>query len=260
MEELFDTHAHLDFPDFDDDREEVIARAGEQGVSHIVTVGSGGGLGSAARAVKVAEGRAQVFATAGVHPHDAKLMQDRDLERLRELASRGKVVAVGETGLDYAKEYSPREVQLRRFRDQLALAKELGLPVVIHDREAHDDIVRVLKRDGIADAGGVMHCFSGSADLALQLVGMGFYISIPGVITFKNAKGLPRVAREVPLEKLLVETDSPFLAPEPHRGRRNEPAYVRLVAEAVAKARDCELSRVAAATFANAGRVFNIPA
>lgn len=259
METLFDTHAHLDFKDFDRDREEVIARARAAGVRYMVTIGSGDGLGASARAVEIAQEHDDIWATVGVHPHDARLIKgDADLARLRELTRRDKVVAIGEIGLDYAKEYSARAVQLARLRDQLKLARELSLPVVIHDREAHEDLLRVFKEDGVPEAGGVMHCFSGSADLARELVGKGFYISFPGVITFKNAKKLVEVAARVPEDRMLIETDCPFLAPEPHRGKRNEPAYVRLVAEALAKIRNVPISRIAELTASNAFHAFKI--
>ncbi len=258
METLFDTHAHLDFPQFNKDREEVIARARSEGVRYLVTIGAGDGLESADRAIEIAQGHEDIWATVGVHPHEARLMTDQDQDRIRELARNQTVVAIGEIGLDFAKEYSPREVQLTRFREQLAIARELDLPVVIHNREAHGDIMRILKEDGISEAGGIMHCYSGSPEMALDLVRMGFYISFPGVITFKNAKQLLRVAREIPGARILIETDSPFLAPEPYRGKRNEPAYVRLVAEAIARIRELPLASIARITTENAFKAFKI--
>ncbi|HUT53561.1 MAG TPA: TatD family hydrolase [bacterium] len=259
METLFDTHAHLDFKDFDRDREDVIARARAAGVKYMVTIGSGDGIEASARALEIARRHEDIWATVGVHPHDAKLIKgDPDLAKLHELAQQDKVVAIGEIGLDYAKEYSPRHVQLARLRDQLRLARDLDLPVVIHDRDAHDDLMRVLKEDGVPKPGSVMHCFSGSAALALELVRLGFYISFPGVITFKNARAMAEAAARVPEDRILIETDCPFLAPEPHRGKRNEPAYVRLVAEAVAKIRGIPLPRLAELTTGNAFRAFAI--
>ena len=258
---LFDTHAHLDFKQFDRDRDQVIARAREAGIKYITTIGSGDGLECTDRAVEIAEAHDHIWATVGVHPHDAKKVKsDADLERIRELAGRAKVVAIGEIGLDYAKEHSPRPVQLARFRDQLWLARELSLPVVIHDRDAHGDIMRVMKEDGAPPAGGVMHCYSGSPEMARQLIAMGFFISFPGVITFKNAKQLPRVAASLPLDRILIETDCPYLSPEPFRGKRNEPAYVKYVAEAIAGIRRTQLELIAEATTANAFRAFGINA
>jgi TatD DNase family protein len=258
MTTLFDTHAHLDFPDFAADLPAVLARAEAAGVADIVTIGAGDGLGASARAVALAVAHEPVWAAVGVHPHDARLFAADDLPRLFELARRPKVVALGEIGLDYVKEYSPRAAQLALFRDQLRLARELELPVVIHDREAHEDTLRALQDVGVGPRGGIMHCFSGDAAFALTLVAMGFYISVPGVITFANAKVLPEAARAVPLDRLLLETDCPFLAPVPHRGRRNEPAYVRFTAEALARVRGESLARIAEATTSNARRVFGL--
>jgi len=258
MAELFDTHAHLDYPQFDRDREDVISRAAAAGVRHIITIGSGGGLDCQEAAIAIANSHEKIRATVGVHPHDAKLMGDDTAGWLKGLASADKVVAIGEIGLDYAKKHSPADVQLARFREQLALARELDMPVVIHDREAHEDLMRVVKDDGVPKAGGIMHCFPGSVDMALELVDMGFYISFPGVITFKNAKDQPKVAAEVPLERILIETDCPFLAPHPHRGKRNEPAYVKYVAEAIAGIRGTGFDDVARATTDNAFRAFRL--
>lgn len=259
METLFDTHAHLDFPDFANDLPAVLERAEAAGVRYIVTVGAGEGIGASIRALAIAQSNPRVWAAVGCHPHDAKLLADDDLPRLAALAREPKVVALGEIGLDYAKEYSPREQQLRRFRDQLRLGRELNLPVVIHDRDAHDDTLRILKEDGVGPAGGIMHCFSGDAALALEFVGLGFYISFTGVITYGSAKNLVAAAQQTPRDRLLVETDCPFLTPAPHRGKkRNEPAYVRLTAEALARCRGETLAEIAAATTANAARVFGL--
>ncbi len=260
MDVLFDTHAHMDFPAFDEDREEVFERARRAGVEYMVTVGSGAGLEAADRALMLANSRENVWATAGVHPHDAKLMGDDHLGKLRELAAEDKVVAIGEIGLDYAKQYSPREAQLTRFREQLALSREVNLPVVIHDRDAHEDLMKILKEDGIPKAGGIMHCYSGSAGLAEELMVMGFYISFPGVLTFKNADELRKVAVAAVEDRMLVETDCPFLTPDPHRGKRNEPAYVRHTAEALARARDADIARIARITTRNAFRAFGLGA
>ena len=259
MAELFDTHAHLDFPAFDEDRDEVIGRAREAGVRRIVTIGSGGGTESSRRAIAVADTDPDIWATVGVHPHDAKLMDEDAIAGLAELAkANSKVVGLGEIGLDYAKMYSEKDVQMKWFRRQLDLAKELDLPVIIHDRDAHDDLMKVLKEDGIGEAGGIMHCYSGGPDLAKELVEMGFYISFPGVITFKNAKKAPEVVEAVPKDRILIETDCPFLAPHPYRGKRNEPAYVKYVAEAIAKIKGDPYERIARMTTDNAVRAFGI--
>jgi len=256
--ELFDTHAHLDFPAFEKDRDKVLERAEKARVRFIVTIGSGDGIESTGRALDLARRYDRVWCTVGVHPHDARLMDEGHIEQLRRLAADPRVVAIGEIGLDYAKMHSPKEVQIKRFRDQLALARQCSMPVVIHDREAHRDMMKIIKQDGAGERTGIMHCFSGGPDLALELCNMGFFISIPGVVTFKNAKKLSKVVEAAPLDKLLIETDCPFLAPEPHRGKRNEPAYVRLVAQKIAKLRGESLEKIAEATTANAFRAYNI--
>ena len=255
---LFDSHAHLDFRDFERDREEVIARAHDAGVKYIVTVGSGDGLKSMDRALAIAEAHDNVWATVGVHPHDAKLMNDDVLLRMRELARRDKVVAIGEIGLDFAKMHSPRPVQLKWYRAQLALARELELPVVIHDREAHGEIMSGLNDVGVSAAGGIMHCYSGSADMVRELVKKNFYISFSGTVTYPNAKNLHRAGVVTPPDRILLETDCPFLAPQPHRGQRNEPAYVKDTAAALAGLRRVPLEQLAADATRNTFTAFNI--
>jgi len=251
--ELTDTHAHLDFPQFDGDREEVIERALAAGVRRIINVGAD--LASSRRAVALAEAHPPIYAAVGVHPHDAKTLTDEALAELLGLARHPKVVAIGEIGLDFYRDLSPREAQRQAFERQLALARELGLPVIVHDRNAHAEVMDVLRRRGLR---GVLHCFSGDPEMARQAIEMGFYISVAGPATFKNAKRLPEIVRQLPLERLLIETDCPYLAPHPHRGRRNEPAYVRLVAEAVADIKGLPLEEVARVTTANARALFGL--
>ena len=258
---LVDTHAHLDFEKFDRDRPAVLARAREAGVVAIVTIGVD--LPSSQEAVALAEAHEAVYATVGMHPHDAKALDGEVLARLRDLGGHEKVVAVGEIGLDFYRDLSPRDVQRRAFRAQLAWAARLGKPVVIHDREAHGQIMEVLSGWAVEQGGsplegrlGVLHTFSGDLVMAERAIELGFYLSISGPVTYKNARRLAEVVRAVPLERLLVETDSPFLAPHPHRGKRNEPAYVHLVAERVAEIKGLPLDKVAAATTANAERLF----
>jgi len=251
--ELTDTHAHLDFPQFDGDREEVIERALAAGVRRIINVGAD--LASSRRAVALAEAHPPIYAAVGVHPHDAKTLTDEALAELLGLARHPKVVAIGEIGLDFYRDLSPREAQRQAFERQLALARELGLPVIVHDRNAHAEVMDVLRRRGLR---GVLHCFSGDLEMARQAIEMGFYISVAGPATFKNAKRLPEIVRQLPLERLLIETDCPYLAPHPHRGRRNEPAYVRLVAEAVADIKGLPLEEVARVTTANARALFGL--
>ncbi|HIC92753.1 MAG TPA: TatD family deoxyribonuclease, partial [Anaerolineae bacterium] len=210
--ELTDTHAHLDFPQFDGDREEVIERALAAGVRRIINVGAD--LASSRRAVALAEAHPPIYAAVGVHPHDAKTLTDEALAELLGLARHPKVVAIGEIGLDFYRDLSPREAQRQAFERQLALARELGLPVIVHDRNAHAEVMDVLRRRGLR---GVLHCFSGDLEMARQAIEMGFYISVAGPATFKNAKRLPEIVRQLPLERLLIETDCPYLAPHPHR-------------------------------------------
>lgn len=260
---LIDTHAHLDFAKFDADRLAVIERATAAGVAAIVNVGAD--LASSRRAVELAEQHDTVYAAVGVHPHDAKKLDGATLGELRELANRSKVVAVGEIGLDFYRDLSPRDVQRRAFQAQLAWAAKLGKPVIIHDRDAHDDIMEILgdwaaglKNSPLTGRLGVLHTFSGDLSMAEQAMDLGFYISISGPVTYKNARQLPNLVQVLPLDRLLVETDCPFLAPHPHRGKRNEPAYVRLVAERIAELKGIAIDDVAMATTANARRLFEL--
>jgi TatD DNase family protein len=258
---LVDTHAHLDFSKFDGDRSAVLSRAWAAGLVAIVTIGVD--LPSSEQAVALAEAHDGVYATVGMHPHDAKALDGDVLARFRELGRHEKVVAVGEIGLDFYRDLSPRDVQRRAFQAQLAWAARLGKPVVIHDRDAHDEIMDVLavwarEQRGSPLEGrlGVLHTFSGDRTMAERAVELGFYLSVAGPVTYPDAGQLRDVVRAVPLDRLLVETDCPFLAPHPHRGKRNEPAYVRLVAERVAALKDRPLVEVAEATTANARRLF----
>jgi TatD DNase family protein len=255
MLNLIDSHAHLAFPQFKDDLEETIERARQAGVRRIINIGAGLGLEGNQRAVSLAHNHPGIFATIGFHPHEANNWSPDILQKLLELARDEKVVAIGEIGLDYYKMHSPGPDQINAFRSQLELAGELEMPFVIHDREAHQDMMQILKENG-APFGAVMHCFSGSLEMAQELVRLGFYISIPGTVTFRNARVLPKVVKGIPLESLLLETDSPFLAPEPHRGQRNEPAYVLHVAKRVAEIKGIPIEDVARVTSANAENLF----
>jgi len=250
---LIDSHAHLNFPQFDADREAVIARARKAGLVAILNVGTD--LASSRTAVKLAEKYDFLYAAVGVHPHDARTLTPTVLDELRRLARHPKVVAIGEIGLDYYRDLSPRPMQQWAFADQLALAAELGLPVVVHSREAHDDVLATLQGwDGV----GVLHSYSAGPERLEEVLELGFYIGISGPVTFPKANRLRAVAATVPLERLLVETDCPYLTPEPHRGRRNEPAYVQYVVEAVARARETSPKAVARATADNARRLFGM--
>jgi TatD DNase family protein len=250
---VIDSHAHLDFPQFDSDREVVIQRAREAGLVAILNVGAD--LASSQAAVALAEQYDFVYAAVGVHPHDAKTVTPAVLDELRALARHPKVVAIGEIGLDYYRDLSPRPVQRQAFADQLALAAELALPVVVHDREAHDDVLATLRG---WQGSGVIHSYSAGPERLDEVLGLGFSISISGPVTFRRAHRLRSVAAAAPLERLLVETDCPYLTPVPYRGRRNEPAYVRYVAQAVAHARGIAEDVLAQATADNARRLFGV--
>lgn len=253
---LVDSHAHLEMEDFDKDRERVIARAQEAGVNYIITVATN--IPDIYKALEIAQKNAGVFLALGIHPHEAKEIKEEDLAALRRLAKEEKVVAFGEIGLDFYREYSPREIQVRRFRELLRLAKEIGLPIIIHAREAEKEILDILRQEANGPWRGVFHCFSGNLAMAKQVIQMGFFISIPGTVTFKKSLPLQEVVQKVPLEKILLETDAPFLAPEPYRGKRNEPAYVRFTAEKIAQLKGLSLADVARITSLNARLLFGV--
>ncbi len=254
---LIDSHCHLDMDAYENDLSEIIQAAGKYGVSRIITIGID--LASSRKAVELASRFPGVYATVGIHPHDAESANDEVYQQLKELAAMDKVVGYGEIGLDYAKQYAPVDIQRREFARQLDLAKELHLPVVIHDREAHDDTMALLRKKAPFDAGGVMHCFSGDVSLARQVLDLGFYISIPGIVTFKNAQELQQVAAEMPLDSLLLETDGPFLSPDPWRGKRNRPDYLGYTADRVAKLRTISVDEVARQTTLNTEKLFSLP-
>jgi TatD DNase family protein len=255
---VIDSHAHLDFPQFDGDREEVIARAGEAGVKTIINVGAD--LVSSQRSVDLADRHPSIYASVGIHPHDALALDDSVLERLRDMARHPRVVGIGEIGLDYYRDLSPRDMQLEAFERQLDLADELELPFIVHDRDAHDAIMSTLERRaaGREALRGVLHCFSGDETMARKALELGLYVSVAGPVTFHNARRLPDVVQEVPLSRLLLETDCPYLAPHPHRGKRNEPAYVLLVAERVAALKGVSVAEVEKTASDNARDLFGL--
>lgn len=256
-----DSHAHIDGEEFDADRDEVVARARAAGVGAILNVGTGDPQsGALERAVKVAESYEGVYAAAGVHPHDARLFDGAAASRLRDVIdSSARVVAWGEIGLDYHYDNSPREVQREVFARQLQMAREAGLPVIIHSREADEDTLAILRAEWTgASRGGVMHCFGGGPELAEGALALGLMISFAGTVTFKKAEPLREVARRVPLESLLVETDCPFLAPVPFRGRRNEPAFVVETARFLATLRGIETAEMKRLTSSNFARLFHV--
>ncbi|PSL42243.1 TatD DNase family protein [Salsuginibacillus halophilus] len=253
---LFDTHVHLNIDAFDDDREETIARAREAGVKQMVVVGFD--HETIPKAIELAEAYDDIYAAVGWHPVDAVDFTEKELEWLRELAGHPQVVAIGEMGLDYYWDKSPKNVQKAVFKQQIELAKEVNLPIIVHDRDAHEDIADILEETNAEEAGGIMHCFGGDETIARRCLDLGFYISFGGPLTFKNAKLPKQVADIVPLERLLIETDCPFLAPHPNRGKRNEPAYVALVAEKLAEIKDVSTEEVARITTNNANQLFHI--
>lgn len=250
-----DSHAHLQWTSFDADRAAVIGQARAAGVTAIVNIGFD--VEGSRRAVALAERYAGLYATVGVHPHNASQLNDADVEELRRLAAHAKVVAIGEIGLDYYRNRSPRDAQRMAFEAQLGLAVEVGLPVVVHDREAHREVLEVLARFA-GRIVGVMHCFSGSREMAEQCLRSGFYVSFAGPVTFPNARRLQAIARWLDVDKMLLETDSPWLAPQAKRGQRNEPAYLPFIAEKIATLKDISLAELAEATTRNAQEIFQL--
>ncbi|MBS4031905.1 MAG: TatD family hydrolase [Clostridiales bacterium] len=256
MVELIDTHAHLNDGRFGKDLSEVIGRAAQAGVSTIINVGFD--LESSLAAVDLAQKYTSVFAAVGVHPHDAGRVGLGWKDKVRSMAAEKKVVAIGEIGLDYYYNHSSAQAQETVFREQIRLAKELGLPVIIHDRDAHEEVLNILLDEQAWEAGGVFHCFSGNISFVRKCLDLGFYISLAGPVTFKNAADLQAVATEIPTERLLIETDSPYLAPVPYRGKRNEPAYVTAIADYVSKLRGESIKDFAEKTSENARRLFSL--
>jgi len=253
---LFDTHAHLNEEAFAEDLEEVLIRAQEAGVSYIANMGYD--LPSSRRAVEIAKAHSCCYAAVGIHPQDADTVTAETYEELKKLLQGPKVVAVGEIGLDYYRDPTPKDLQQAVFREQIQIAKEFKLPISIHDRDAHGDILQIIKEEQAGEYGGILHCFSGSWEMAKVCINSGFYISLAGPVTFKNARRLQEIAPKIPLDHLLLETDCPYLAPEPYRGKRNEPAYVAEIAKFVADLRQMDWEELAEITSSNAKRVFRL--
>jgi TatD DNase family protein len=254
---MIDTHAHLQMPEFAGDWPAALDNAEQAGVECVVVIGFD--VESSKQALAMAEQHPKLLVAAGIHPHDASSLSEDALEELRRLAGHPKVVAIGETGLDFYRNLSPREKQFEAFEAQLSLAEELGLPVIVHDRDAHDEAAEILSTHADRLAGGVMHCFSGDARLAKAAIDWGFHISIAGPLTYPNARGLREAVEQVPIERMVVETDAPYLAPQPKRGKRNEPAYVRYVAEELARVKGLSVEDVERITTLNAKRLFGLP-
>lgn len=251
---LIDSHAHLEMREFDSDRNDVIERAELAGVDCMVTVGTN--LRLSRKALSIAHQYENIYATVGVHPHDVAKASDKSFDELKALAQDPKVVAYGEIGLDYFRNISPREKQIEMFAKQLELAKGLNLPVIIHDRDAHEETLRMVKASGVRL--GVFHCFSGDWAMARQCIDLGFYISVPGVVTFDKSKVLQEVVRQAPLDAILLETDCPYLTPVPHRGKRNEPSFIIHTAKKVAEIKELPWEDIAQTAARNTRKLFRI--
>ncbi len=254
---LIDSHCHLDMKDFHKDREAVMERARKEGIAHMISIGID--VKSSASALALARKYDFISATVGCHPHDADACTAADLRELASMAKAPEVVAWGEIGLDYFRNYSGKENQRKIFQRQLELAQEADLPVIIHDRDAHGEVYAALEKMGKGERRGVIHCYSGDKDLAEAFINLGYYISIPGTVTYKNAAQIRDVAAAIPLDRMLVETDAPFLAPVPRRGKRNEPSFVIHTAREIAELRNIPFEVVAEQTTQNARTIFGLP-
>ncbi len=251
-----DSHAHLEMEDFDRDRDRVIARALAAGVGYIITVGTT--IPDIEKALGIAAKYPSVYVALGIHPHEVKDIVKGDYESIRKLSREKKVVAFGEIGLDFYRNHSSREIQVSRFRELLKVGLDLRLPIIIHDRDAHEETLRILEEEKNGPWRGVFHCFSGDSEMAQKVVQMGFYLSIPGTVTFKKSSVQHEVVKRIPLEKILLETDCPYLAPEPYRGKRNEPAYILKTAEKIAELKSLRLEDVARITSLNVKLLFGV--
>lgn len=254
--QFIDTHVHLNADQYDEDLEQVISRAREKGVQKMVVIGFD--TKTIKRAMALAEADPDIYAVVGWHPVDAVDCTEEDLKWIEELAAHDKVVGIGETGLDYYWDKSPKDVQQELFRKHIRLAQRVELPLIIHNREATADVLRILREEEAELTGGIMHCFGGSVETAREAIRLNFMISLGGPVTFKNAKTPKEVAKEIELEHLLIETDAPYLAPHPFRGKRNEPSYVPLVAEEIARLKELSVEEVAKVTTQNAEKFFGI--
>lgn len=253
---LIDSHAHIQDEKFKHDLDEMLENAQKAGLEKIICIGYD--YETSCEAVKLAHNFPQIYAVVGVHPHDSKKVNGDILQKLYELARDPRVVAIGETGLDFYRDLSPRDQQRKAFVEQVKIAQELYKPVVIHDREAHQEVLDIIKKERAGKNGGVMHCYSGRLPLAVELMREGFYISFAGPLTYKNAKKTHEVAAKIPMDRILLETDCPYLSPEPLRGKRNEPANVKYVAQKMAEIRGKDIEEIAYITSLNAKKVFRI--
>ncbi len=253
---IFDTHAHYDDERFDEDRDALLKQLHQEGISYILNASAS--PESLETTMELAEKYPFVYAALGIHPHDAEKINENIMNKIRILSKNDKVVAIGEIGLDYYYDNSPRDIQRYWFERQIELAKELKLPIIIHDRDAHEDTVNILKKTDVKQVGGIFHCFSGSAQMAMEMLKLNLYIAIGGAVTFKNARKTVEVVKAVPLEKLLVETDCPYLSPEPHRGKRNNSGYLVHIIRKIAGIKEISESEVAETTLMNAKKVFGL--
>lgn len=253
---LFDTHAHLNDEQFDLDRDEMILKCKEEGIALIMNPGAD--MKSSIESVALANQYEFIYCAVGVHPHSAEEMDEKSISLLADMAKDKKVRAVGEIGLDYFRDLSPRDIQKSKFIEQIDLAKQLHLPIIIHDRDSHGDVLSILKKENIKQVGGILHSFSGSLEMAHECIKLGLQISISGPVTFANNKKTIEVVRGIPLEYLLIETDSPYLTPVPFRGKRNYPGLVKHVAEKIAEIKGISYEEVEKVTFENGKRIFNM--
>ncbi len=253
---FIDSHAHLDDDRFDESRDELIQSLNENGIELVLNPGAD--LLTSKNAVELSGMYDSVYAAVGCHPHDSKDMTNDTIDIFRELSKKKKVLAIGEIGLDYYYDNTDRPTQRKWFREQIRLAKELDMPYIVHDRDAHEDVMNIMKEEHYSGARGILHCFSSSVEMAKEFIKLGFMISIGGPVTFKKSKTPKQVALEIPLEHLLIETDSPYLTPEPFRGKRNEPIYVKYVAEEIARIKNVSVEQVAFETNKNFKKLFNL--
>jgi TatD DNase family protein len=258
MSEIVDSHCHLDFPDYGAELPEVLARARAAGIVRMICIGSGRDITSARSSVALAAREPDVYASVGIHPHDVARMTDETWDELDRLARAPRVVGIGETGLDYYYDHSPREVQRAAFRRFVALGRAARLPIICHIRDAHEEAAEILASEQAAEVGGVIHCFTGGPADARRYLDLGFHLSFSGILTFKNSTPIREAAVAAPLDRVMVETDPPYLAPIPHRGKRNEPSYVVKTLELFAQLRGIPFEEAAAATTANARRLFSL--
>ena len=256
---MIDSHCHLQKETYGDELPDVVQRAVEAGVETLVTIGSSDSLGHCEEAIALAEANPRIWATVGFHPHGAHAAGSEEIAAVETLAVHPRVVAVGEIGLDYHYDFSPRDKQAQVFREFIDVAKRVGKPIVIHNRESDEDCIQILEEESAEDVGGVVHCFTSGWELAKVALDKGFYLGFTGIVSFKSAHSVRDVLKRTPLDRIVIETDSPYLAPVPHRGRRNEPAYTAHVAEAVAAALEMPVEEIRALTEANTRRLYRLP-